>query len=60
MSSRNRPRGHHSQDADEDQKRIWAQIKADARKVDEMLSRQQVIGHEVAELERSQQALLGK
>lgn len=36
MSSRNRPRTHHNQDADEE-RRLWSQIKADGKRIDAMV-----------------------
>lgn len=57
MSSRNRPRANHNQDADEE-RRLWKEIKDKAQEVDNMISRSNEIGHEILQAEIQQAALL--
>lgn len=57
MSSRNRPRANHNQDADEE-RRLWKEIKDKAQDVDDKISRSNDIGHEILQIETQQAALL--
>lgn len=59
MSARHRPRNNHNQDADEE-RRLWNQIKADAKKIDGMVARSSAIGTEIVEVEEQQAALVGE
>ncbi|KAF4555953.1 SAGA-associated factor 29-like protein [Elsinoe fawcettii] len=57
MSRSRQPRANHNQDADEE-KRLWSQIKAEAKKIDMMIARSGSIGNEIVEIEKQQAALL--
>ncbi|KAF2221992.1 SGF29 tudor-like domain-containing protein [Elsinoe ampelina] len=57
MSRSRQPRANHNQDADEE-KRLWGQIKAEAKKIDSMIARCGSIGNEIVEIEKQQAALL--
>ncbi|KAF2151082.1 hypothetical protein K461DRAFT_279855 [Myriangium duriaei CBS 260.36] len=56
MSRTRQPRTNHSQDADEE-RRLWTQIKAEAKKIDTLIAKSGSIGNEIVEIEK-QQALL--
>ncbi|TKX23687.1 hypothetical protein C1H76_4203 [Elsinoe australis] len=57
MSRSRQPRANHNQDADEE-KRLWSQIKAEAKKIDGLIARQGSIGNEIVEIEKQQAASL--
>ncbi|KAL1297357.1 hypothetical protein AAFC00_004898 [Neodothiora populina] len=57
MSSRHRQRPNHNQDADEE-RRLWNEIRANAKKIDTMVNKSAELCNEIVEVEKQQAAIV--